>query len=559
MLSELNIENVAVIEKAAISLEKGFNVLTGETGAGKSILIDSINAILGNRTSKDIVRTGAERAVIWAVFYNVGTGTSARLSEQGYPEEDQLILHREITVDGKSICRINGKPASAQTVRDICSSLINIHGQHDNQDLMNPEKHIAILDIYASLQDMVQKASDNYDALLDLKRQIDGLSFEESEKERMIDLLSYQINEISAANLTPGEDDELSNRREVLKNSEKINHSLMGVLECLNSSDEETGALDRLYNAIGLLDSISGLSPEYRELAERFNDLYYGINDISSGISDLLDDLSDNGNDLETIEERLDLIYRLKKKYGSTIEEIHEFLDDSTNKYNSIQSADEQLELLKKKYKAKLAESLEFATELSSARQAVFDSFSGEIQNELSFLNMEQVSFIINRTETSLTRQGIDRIEFFVVTNVGEEPKPLAKVASGGELSRIMLAIKNALADKDDIDTLIFDEIDTGISGSSSDKIGQKLYQSSHNRQTICVTHSAQIAAYADCHLFVSKNVHDNRTFTEVNVLSDEERKAELARIISGDNVTAISLDNSGEMLRLAAQRKRDM
>ncbi len=552
MLRELNIENVAVIEKARVTFEKGLNVLTGETGAGKSILIDSINAILGNRTTREIVRSGASKAVIWAEFQDINPVFSHDISKLGYECDGTLILHREITADGKSVCRINGRPATAQNVRDVCGGLINIHGQHDNQDLLNPERHLGIIDDFASLGEEAEKLRELYEGLSEVKGEMDRLSFDEAKRESSIELLSYQIDEIEKAELYVGEDDDLAARRALVRNSEKLTQALGGASAILSGDGETDGALAMLYTALSGLEGVSGLDEAVDSCASRLSEMYYAVNDIASEIGGIADSFGFDARDIDEIEERLDLIYKLKRKYGGTVEEILAFRENAKRELEGLEHSDERLAELTARYEDMLAETTQAAERLSKKRAAAFPVFSGRITDELSYLNMQGVSFNIAHRKGPLTAKGVDIVEFFISPNVGEEPKPLSKIASGGELSRIMLAIKNTMADKDRVDTLIFDEIDTGVSGSAAAKIGKKLKQSARVRQTICVTHSAQIAAFSDNHLLIKKDVHDARTYTDITTLDREQRKRELARIISGDNITETALKNAEEMLELA-------
>ncbi|MEA4911606.1 MAG: DNA repair protein RecN [Oscillospiraceae bacterium] len=552
MLREINIENVAVIEKACVQFDAGLNILTGETGAGKSIMIDSINAILGNRTTKEIVRTGADRAVIWATFADVNNKVLRLLEAQGYEFDGMLILHRVITADGKSQCRVNGKPATAATVRDLCAGLINIHGQHDNQALLDPEQHLHIIDDFAELGDTLADYRERFAQLGRLKRQIDALSMDEAEKTRKLDLLRFQVDEIDKAQLTPAEDEQLAARRNLIRNSEKLLESLRQSYALLAGESDEGGAVDRVSEASGLLDDVKEFGEGLDTCAAKLSDLYYGLRDTASEISDFLDGFEFDQNELDAIEERLDLIYKLKKKYGATIPEILAFCEQAREELGNIESSGAQLEQLQKQFDDQLKAVAQRAGELSERRRAAFALFARRIKEELTFLNMPDVDFTASWQKGSLTARGFDVVEFLISTNVGEPPKPLSKIASGGELSRIMLAIKNALADKDDIATLIFDEIDTGVSGAGAGKIGQKLRQAASTRQIICVTHSAQIAAFADNHLKIEKSVRGERTYTDITPLDLEGRKHELARIISGDNVTETALQNAAEMLALA-------
>lgn len=549
MLRELNIENVAVIEKATIQFDSGLNVLTGETGAGKSILIDSINAILGNRTTKEIVRSGTGRAVIWATFSDVNKRVLDLLEAQGYDFDGMLILHRIITSDGKSQCRVNGKPATAATVREICSSLINIHGQHDNQDLLDPEKHIFILDNFAELGEDLSAFALRFRELGRIKKQIDALSMDESEKEKRIDLLRYQTDEIEKAELQVGEDEQLTTRRNLIRDSEKLIETLKSSYGILSGDADSSGAVDLVSTASGLLDDVRDYDEGLGDSASRLSEIYYNLRDIASEISGFLENFDFDLNELQNVEERLDLIYRLKKKYGATIPEILKYGEDAREELNNIESSGEQLASLQKQFDSLYKVVVSLSEEISQKRKAAFEVFAKRIKEELTYLNMPDVQFTANFKQGKITYLGFDQVEFFISTNVGEPPKPLTKIASGGELSRIMLAIKNALADKDDIATLIFDEIDTGVSGSSAGKIGKKLKQAALTRQIICVTHSAQIAAFADTHLKIEKSVRDGRTFTEIAALGYEERKHELARIVSGDMVSDAALLNAEEML----------
>ena len=552
MLKELNIENVAVIEKAAVEFSSGLNVLTGETGAGKSILIDSINAILGNRTTREIVRTGTDKSTIWATFTDVSKRIADDITAQGYDCDGTLILHRQITADGKSACRINGKPATAANVRAVCSTLINIHGQHDNQDLLNPDRHIYIIDNFAELAGILGEYSSVYSRMTKLKNAIEKMSMDEAEKERQLDLLKYQIEEIEKAELTVGEDADLAARRNMIRNSERILESIKGAYGVLAGDSENDGALSMIFSASGMLEKITGINDEIDGASDKLSESYYSLSDITSELRDLLDGFDYNPGDLEAVEERLDLIYKLKRKYGEEIEDVILYLEDSREQLENIEMSGELLEKYKAEYEIAFADAMKLAGQLSELRYSAFARFEERIKDELSYLNMPNVAFVTNCEKGKLTRLGFDIVEFYISTNVGEPPKPMSKIASGGELSRIMLAIKNALADKDDIDTLIFDEIDTGVSGASAARIGNKLKQSAASRQTICVTHSPQIAAYAGTHIKISKSVRGERTYTDIERLDDSGRKQELARIISGDNVTETALKNAAEMLELA-------
>ena len=555
MLRELDIENVAVIEKANVRFYEGLNVLTGETGAGKSILIDSINAILGSRTTRDIVRSGADKSVIYASFDDVPESTAALMAEQGYECDGELVLQREITADGKSSCRINGRPATASTVRELCQDLVNIHGQMDNQELLRQEMHIHVLDRYAEDQELLDAYVGLFRELMGVKREIDRLSADDADRESRMDLLRYQIDEISRAELEESEEEELQRRRNLIKNSEKYLDALNEAYSVLNGSDSDNseGAISRLYSAVSTLEHIQGLSEDMDSCSSKLSNVYYELTEISSEIGDQLSQFDFDVNELNSIEERLDLIFRLKRKYGNTIPEILDYLVNAQEELEGIENSDERLEKLRVRFDELKAQTVKAARELSSERKAAFLRFEAQIKSELEFLNMPSVQFIVNWQQAKeLTVTGIDLIEFYISANVGEEPRPLAKIASGGELARIMLAIKSVMAEKDGIPTLIFDEIDTGVSGTGAQRIGSKLRQTARDHQIICVTHSAQIAAYAHSQLLIEKSVADGRTYTSVRTLDREDRVREIARIISGENITNTALKNAAEMLHIA-------
>ena len=553
MLRELYIENVAVIEKADVDFSDGFNVLTGETGAGKSIVIDSINAILGNRTSKEIVRSGADKAVIYAVFENVDQKTVERLAVEGYDCDGSLMLWREITTDGKSRCKINGRPSTASTVREICSSLINIHGQHDNQDLLNPERHINILDRFAADDDLLIDFQNSYSRMIDLKTKLSKLNIDDSEKERRLDLLRYQVDEIDKAELDPGEEEGLASTRNLIRNSEKIAELLGQVNAALDGIEgESVGASELLGAAAEAMSALSSISSDFSELSTKLNDAYYSVGDLSNEASEYLSKFVFDKSSLAEIEERLDVIFRLKRKYGDSIEAVLGFCEKARIELESIEKSDETREALESALREAAAEAEKKAAILSAARDRGKKLFVKRIKDEFAFLNMPNSIFEVSQSKSELWSMGCDKIEFLLSANPGEAPKPLSRIASGGELSRIMLAIKSAMAEKDNIPTLIFDEIDSGVSGASAQKVGKKLREVSRSRQTLCVTHSAQIAAFAAVHLFIQKTVSGGRTYTSIKTLGNKERVKELARIISGDNITDTALSNAAEMLLLA-------
>ena len=552
MLCEIKIENVAVIEKAAAVFSDGLNVLSGETGAGKSILIDSINAILGNRTSRELVRSHTPKAMIWATFRGIGAKTRAQLADAGYEAENELLLYREITAEGKSTCRINGMPATASVVRDICSGLINIHGQHDNQSLMNPARHLGILDSFAQNETAHDAYYVVYKELCRVKKEIDALSMDETEKERRIETLRFQIEEIGAAELRPGEEDELLNRRTLIRNAQTVTEQLNIAYAALSGAEDAPGAGEMLGSAATALESISSLSEDFAPLAEQMSGLYYTARDAASDIADILARCVFVPQALDAVEERLDLIYRMKQKYGGDVQDILAYLDAATAELDGIETGAQRLDELYDRQAALYDKAKALADALTQTRLEAFERFNAQITDALRFLNMPGIRFTLSHKKGPLAGSGQDSVEFNISTNPGEEPKPLAKIASGGELSRIMLAVKSALADKDDIGTVIYDEIDTGVSGLAAGRIGEKLKQTAQGRQVICITHTAQIAAQADNHLLIRKNVSEDRTYTEIDALSGEGRVQELARMISGDKITELALANAREMLRMA-------
>ena len=552
MLCEIKIENVAVIEKAAAVFSDGLNVLSGETGAGKSILIDSINAILGNRTSREIVRSHTPKAMIWATFRGICAKTRAQLADEGYEAENELLLYREITAEGKSTCRINGMPATASVVRDICSGLINIHGQHDNQSLMNPARHLGILDSFAQNETAHDAYYVVYKELCRVKKEIDALSMDETEKERRIETLRFQIEEIGAAELRPGEEDELLNRRTLIRNAQTVTEQLNIAYAALSGAEDAPGAGEMLGSAATALESISSLSEDFAPLAEQMSGLYYTARDAASDIADILARCEFDPQALDAVEERLDLIYRMKQKYGGDVQDILAYLDAATAELDGIETGAQRLDELYDRQAALYDKAKALADALTQTRLEAFKRFNAQITDALRFLNMPGIRFTLSHKKGPLAGSGQDSVEFNISTNPGEEPKPLAKIASGGELSRIMLAVKSALADKDDIGTVIYDEIDTGVSGLAAGRIGEKLKQTAQGRQVICITHTAQIAAQADNHLLIRKNVSEDRTYTEIDALSGEGRVQELARMISGDKITELALANAREMLRMA-------
>lgn len=550
MLSSLQIENVAVIQKAEVHFEPGLNVLTGETGAGKSILIDSINAILGNRTSKDLVRTGAAKAVIRAAFEQVPPAVLDKLEQSGYERSEALLLSREITAEGKSSCRINGMPATAAVLRELCGGLININGQHDSVGLLNPAHHLGILDDYAQNRTVFQEYYTLYRELVQVKRELDALITDEAEKQRKIDLLQYQVQEIEDAGLTAGEEQTLENRRKVLSNASAIRDRLAQSYALLSGSDDAAGAVDLLGEASNAVDAAAQLDPALTAAAGQLLDLYYNAKDVAADLIGRLDAYDTNDAELDEVEQRLDLLYRLKRKYGSTVEDVIAFGQKAREDLDSIQHSQQRYDALQAEKLRLYAKAREKAEVLTQTRLKAFEELNTRISGTLDFLNMPGVRMTLRHTRGPLASHGQDSVEFYISTNPGEVPKPLAKIASGGELSRITLAIKNAMADKDAVPTVIYDEIDSGVSGKAAGRIGEVLRQSAQGHQILCITHTAQIAALADCHLLIQKNVSNERTYTEIHPLDENGRVEALARLISGDHVTELSRANAREMLQ---------
>ena len=555
MLSSLQIENVAVIQKANVHFEKGLNVLTGETGAGKSILIDSINAILGNRTSKDLVRTGAAKAVIRAAFEDVPPAVLDSLEKAGYERSEALLLSREITAEGKSTCRINGMPATAAVLRELCGGLININGQHDSVGLLNPARHEGILDAYAQNGAEYQAYYAIYRELVGVKKALDAMITDESEKQRRIDLLSYQVQEIDDAGLTAGEEQTLESRRKVLANASTIRDRIAQCYALLSGGDEAPGAVDLLGEASNAVDAAAQLDGELSAGAGQLLDLYYTAKDVAADLIGRLDAYDTNDAELDEIEQRIDLIYKLRRKYGDTVEDILAFGERARKELEMIQSSQERVEHLQKEQRRLYTLAREKAEALTQTRLKAFDELNKRISGTLDFLNMPGVRMTLRHSRGPLASHGQDSVEFYISTNPGEAPKPLAKIASGGELSRITLAIKNAMADKDAVPTVIYDEIDSGVSGKAASRIGEVLRQSAEGHQILCITHTAQIAALADCHLLIQKNITNERTYTEIHPLDENGRVEALARLISGDHVTELSLANAREMLGRNAEK----
>lgn len=554
MLSCLQIENVAVIQKAEVHFQPGLNVLTGETGAGKSILIDSINAILGNRTSKDLVRTGASKAVIRASFAQIPDVVLDKLEAAGYERSAELLLSREITAEGKSSCRINGMPTTAAVLRELCGGLININGQHDSVGLLNPAHHLSILDDYAQNAKLYQEYYVLYRSLVKVKKELDAMITDEAEKQRRIDLLSYQVQEIDEAGLTAGEEQTLESRRKVLANASTIRDRVAKAHALLSGDDDTPGAVDLLGEASNAMDTAAQLDESLSGVSGTLMDLYYSAKDAAAELIDRLDAYDTNDAELDEIEQRLDLLYRLKRKYGDTAEDIIAFGQKAREELEQIQFSEQRHDQLQAEKLRLYGLAREKAEALTQTRLKAFDELNARITDTLQFLNMPGVRMTLHHARGPLASHGQDSVEFYISTNAGEAPKPLARIASGGELSRITLAIKNALADRDAVPTVIYDEIDSGVSGKAAGRIGEVLRQSARGHQILCITHTAQIAALADCHLLIQKNVTNERTYTEIHPLDTEGRVEALARLISGDHVTELSRANAREMLGTGRQ-----
>lgn len=551
MLANLKIENVAVIEKAEVNFTPGFNVLTGETGAGKSILIDSINAILGNRTSRELVRSGAQKACIWATFENIPQSVKKQLEKCGYEANDDLLLYREINAEGKGSCRVNGMPATAAVVRDISAGLLSIHGQHDSQSLTNPALHLGLLDQYAQNRDLFADYYRRYRELVTVKRQLDALNASEADKQRKIEALTAEIDAIDAAALQPGEEKSLQERKTVITHAQGILDGITAAHLALAGDEdgEQPGAADLLGGAVEGLQNSARLDETLAPLSERLNDLYYSARDLATELADRLDAYGFDPGELDMIESRLDTIYRIKQKFGMEVEELLARREAAAAELENFQSSGQKIAELKTQVQALYADAKKAAEALTQSRLKGFTAMNKEMRAALEFLNMPGIRFALKHARGPLSSHGQDTVEFLISTNPGENPKPLAKIASGGELSRIMLAFKSALADRDALPTVIYDEIDTGVSGLAAGRIGQLLHQTAAGHQVLCITHTPQVAAFADNQLLIQKNVRDDRTFTEIHTLDMNGRVEVLARMISGDKVTELSLANARELI----------
>ncbi len=559
MLSNLKIENIAIIEQASIDFCSGFNCMTGETGAGKSIVIDSINAILGEKTSRELIRSGESKATVSAFFIDISKKTQNILADMDIPceNDNSLLISRTMTKDGRNICKVNGCTVTVSMLKKIGFSLINIHGQSDNQELLNPEMHYLFIDALADIDVLFTQYKQSFEKLQDIKNKINSITVDDAKKARQIDLLTYQIDELEKANLQPGERDELLSRRKIIANSQKLSESLMLAYSAIAGGDDFPGAASLLFDAARSLSSATEYLDGTEEIANGVSDAAYAVDSYMSDISKLLEDITFDDREIADIEERLDLLYRLSKKYGENEEEMLIFLDKAREELHNITYSDELLEQLRSQLVECEDKTLTIAQELSEKRKKAAEIFETQIQKELSFLDMPETKFYVSFEKTVLTETGIDNIEFIISANKGEEPKPLAKIASGGELSRIMLAIKSVLAAKDGTDTLIFDEIDSGVSGRAAGKIALKLYAVSGPRQVICITHLPSIAAFADNHLFISKAVKGEKTYTSVTQLDRQGRIEEISRIIGGNENDSIHLESANRLLTDAETHKK--
>ncbi len=558
MLSELQIQNIAVIKEAVLTFTNGFNVMTGETGAGKSIVIDAINAVLGCRISRELIRTGCDSAFVSALFYTNNRRIADMLQTLDAPAEDDgsVLIQRRMFADGRNNCKINGVTVTVSAIRQLARFLVSIHGQSDNQTLLSPEYHCGYIDSLAQNEALRKCYKSAYDAYIDAKRRLSALNTDESEKQRRLDILNYQIAELEAAEISEGEIAQLEERLNVLRNAERISELLQQSYAALNGAEGEGGASSLAFSAADALDRAAAFSAEFSEAAAGVREAAYTLSEYADTLRNALysDDFDPAAAD--AIEERLDTLYTLRRKYGETEADMLAFLESAKQEREQIEMSDEIREELTALVKKTKAEAAEFAAALSDSRKKAADQFCENVREELRFLDMPSVQFLVQNTPGELTENGTDNLEFLLSANAGEAPRPLAKIASGGELSRIMLAIKSVLAEKDEIETLIFDEVDTGVSGRAAQKIAIKLAALSKTHQILCVTHLAQLAAFADTHFRIEKSEHDGQTFTDVETLDDIGRKHELARILGGLTVTELQLQNAQEMLENAKLQK---
>ena len=549
MLRLLHIENIAVIEQAEIAFDRGFNVLTGETGAGKSIVIDAISAILGERTYRDVIRTGADRAFVSAVFDGVPDLPWFAENRVEY-DPSELLVQREVYADGKNVCRVNGRPVTVAILKKLGGQLVNIHGQHDSQQLFDETKHLSYLDLFARNEAERTAYAACYAQVLSLRREQERLTLDEGEKLRRVEALQYQLEEIGRAALQPGEDEQLENRRKLLQNAEKLSEALAAAAMALSGGEDASGALDLVGEADHALARIARYDEGLAALGDRLSNLQYELEDVAGELRDHLDQMAYSGEELEQIESRLDVIHRLKRKYGGSVEEILQYAEKAQRELDEITFSEERLAQLEKELAAATAEAKAAGLLLRETRQTAARAMETRLSQELAALDMPRAQFVCQLEETDLTPDGLDSLRFLMTANVGEALKPLSKVASGGELARIMLAIKNVLAEQDRVGTLIFDEVDAGVSGRAAQKVAEKLRAVSKNKQVLCVTHLPQIAAAADVHLLIAKTEREGRTYTQVTALDRPGRTREIARIIGGAEITETTLRSAGEMLQ---------
>ncbi|MBS5547865.1 MAG: DNA repair protein RecN [Oscillospiraceae bacterium] len=560
MLSLLHIENIALIQSADIRFEPGFNVLTGETGAGKSIVIDSIGAVLGERTSRELIRTGAKSALVTAVFTQVPP--LPWLEENGFPTgEEELLLQRELQGDGRNVCRIDGKLVTVAQLRELGRQLLNIHGQHDGQQLLDPASHLGYLDQFGGCQPLLESYQEAYRKWHDIRREMDKLQMDEAERSRRVDTLNYQIQELERAQLKAGEDEELSARRTLLRSAGRLMEAVQSAEFALSGDEDRDGACSLIAQAEGELQGVSSISPELGELSEKLTALRCAADDAADTLRDLSRSFDFSPGELDQVEERLDLLYRLRKKYGPTVEDMLAYLDRCRKELDQIQYADDTLARLEKDLKKAQKEAARRGESLSQARREAAGALQARVQEELRQLDMPKVQFQTEFTpkggEAGMDETGLDEVQFLMSANLGEALKPIQKVASGGELARIMLALKNVLAEGDQIGTLVFDEVDTGVSGRAAQKVAEKMAQVARGKQVLCVTHLPQIAAMADTHFSVQKGEREGRTYTRLERLDRSQRREELARLIGGASITPSLLESAEELLRQAEQQKQ--
>ena len=560
MLSLLHIENIALIQSADIRFEPGFNVLTGETGAGKSIVIDSIGAVLGERTSRELIRTGAKSALVTAVFTQVPP--LPWLEENGFPTgEEELLLQRELQGDGRNVCRIDGKLVTVAQLRELGRQLLNIHGQHDGQQLLDPASHLGYLDQFGGCQPLLESYQEAYRKWHDIRREMDKLQMDEAERSRRVDTLNYQIQELERAQLKAGEDEELSARRTLLRSAGKLMEAVQSAEFALSGDEDRDGACSLIAQAEGEVQGVSSISPELGELSEKLTALRCAADDAADTLRDLSRSFDFSPGELDQVEERLDLLYRLRKKYGPTVEDMLAYLDRCRKELDQIQYADDTLARLEKDLKKAQKEAARRGESLSQARREAAGALQARVQEELRQLDMPKVQFQTEFTpkggEAGMDETGLDEVQFLMSANLGEALKPIQKVASGGELARIMLALKNVLAEGDQIGTLVFDEVDTGVSGRAAQKVAEKMAQVARGKQVLCVTHLPQIAAMADTHFSVQKGEREGRTYTRLERLDRSQRREELARLIGGASITPSLLESAEELLRQAEQQKQ--